>query len=271
MIRFEGVTKRYPGADRPAVAGLDLTVAEGTTCALIGPSGCGKSTTLRMVNRLVEPDGGRVLVGGRDVADTDPTSLRRGIGYVLQGVGLFPHRSVGQNVATVPGLLGWKRAAIAERVDAMLDLVGLDPPRYRARRPAELSGGQRQRVGVARVLYQRPELILADEPVSAMDPVLANLTLGELRKEADTRAVPLVASLHAVDLALRWFPRIVGLKAGEIAFDLPAERVTDALLRELYASESTSPPVQGNQPLMRLATGASAAIAGATPPRSACR
>ncbi|TXM87792.1 ATP-binding cassette domain-containing protein, partial [Methylobacterium sp. WL103] len=141
MIRFEGVSKHFPGAPGPAVDRLDLTIPEGSTSVLIGPSGCGKSTTLRLVNRLIDPDAGRITLGGRDVATTDPIALRRGIGYVLQGVGLFPHRSVAENVATVPGLLGWPKARIAGRVDAMLDLVGLDPATYRDRRPDALSGG----------------------------------------------------------------------------------------------------------------------------------
>ncbi|TXM94306.1 ATP-binding cassette domain-containing protein, partial [Methylobacterium sp. WL116] len=148
MIRFEGVSKHFAGAPGPAVDRLDLTIPEGTTCVLIGPSGCGKSTTLRLVNRLIEPDAGRIMLGGHDVAAVDPIALRRGIGYVLQGIGLFPHRSVARNVATVPELLGWPKTRIAARVDAMLGLVGLDPALYRDRRPDALSGGQRQRVGV---------------------------------------------------------------------------------------------------------------------------
>ncbi|WP_375456553.1 ABC transporter ATP-binding protein [uncultured Methylobacterium sp.] len=171
MIRFEGVSKRFAGAPAPAVDHLDLTVPEGTTCVLIGPSGCGKSTTLRMVNRLIEPDAGRITLSGRDVTACDPIALRRGIGYVLQGIGLFPHRSVARNVATVPELLGWPKVRIAERVDAMLDLVGLDPATYRERRPDALSGGQRQRVGVARALAADPPVLLMDEPFGAVDPV----------------------------------------------------------------------------------------------------
>ncbi|SFL20078.1 ABC transporter ATP-binding protein [Methylorubrum salsuginis] len=228
MIRFEGVTKRYPGADRPAVAGLDLTVAEGTTCALIGPSGCGKSTTLRMVNRLVEPDGGRVLVGGRDVAETDPTSLRRGIGYVLQGVGLFPHRSVGQNVATVPGLLGWKRAAIAERVDAMLDLVGLDPTRYRDRRPAELSGGQRQRVGVARALAADPAILLMDEPFGAVDPVARDRLQEEIGAILRSLRKTVILVTHDLGEAMRMGDTVALMRDGCLAQAGPPERLLAA-------------------------------------------
>ncbi len=141
MIRFEGAGKTYPGQAKAALDAFDLAVEAGTTCVLIGPSGCGKSTALQMVNRLVAPSAGRVLVEGRDVAGLDPIALRRRVGYVLQGVGLFPHRNVAQNVATVPGLLGWDRARIRERVDAMLDLVGLDPGEVRDRRPDALSGG----------------------------------------------------------------------------------------------------------------------------------
>lgn len=228
MIRFEGVTKRYPGADRPAVAGLDLTVDEGTTCALIGPSGCGKSTTLRMVNRLVEPEAGRVLVDGRDVAGSDATSLRRGIGYVLQGVGLFPHRSVAENVATVPGLLGWKRARIAERVDAMLDLVGLDPARYRDRRPAELSGGQRQRVGVARALAADPAILLMDEPFGAVDPVARDRLQEEIGAILKRLRKTVILVTHDIGEALRMGDTVALMRDGQLVQVDPPERLLAA-------------------------------------------
>ena len=216
MIRFEGVGKRYPGIDRPAVAGFDLTVEAGTTCALIGPSGCGKSTTLRMVNRLIDPDDGRVSVAGRDVADLDPTALRRGIGYVLQGVGLFPHRSVGQNVATVPGLLGWRRERIAARVDAMLDLVGLDPARYRDRRPAELSGGQRQRVGVARALAADPAILLMDEPFGAVDPVARDRLQAEIGAILRTLRKTVILVTHDIGEALRMGDTVALMRDGRL-------------------------------------------------------
>lgn len=216
MIRFEGVTKRFAGADRPAVDALDLAVAEGTTCALIGPSGCGKSTTLRMVNRLVEPEAGCVRIGGRDVAGIDPVALRRGIGYVLQGVGLFPHRTVAQNVATVPHLLGWPRARIAARVEAMLDLVGLEPDRFRDRRPDALSGGQRQRVGVARALAADPDVLLMDEPFGAVDPIARarlQVEIGAILKRL-RKTVILVT--HDIGEALRMGDQVALMRDGRL-------------------------------------------------------
>jgi osmoprotectant transport system ATP-binding protein len=223
MIRLEGVSKRFPGAERAAVETLDLAVAEGSVCALIGPSGCGKSTTLRMVNRLVEPDSGRVLVAGEDVTRGDPVALRRRIGYVLQGVGLFPHRSVADNVGTVPGLLGWKRARIAARVDAMLDLVGLDPAAYRTRRPHELSGGQRQRVGVARALAADPPVLLMDEPFGAVDPVARNRLQAEIGAILRNLGKTVLIVTHDIDEAMRMGDRVVLMREGRIVqADTPA-------------------------------------------------
>ena len=216
MIRFEGVSKRFPGAERAAVESLDLEVPEGSVCALIGPSGCGKSTTLRMVNRLVEPDTGRVLVAGADVARGDPIQLRRGIGYVLQGVGLFPHRDVAENIATVPGLLGWPRSRIAERVDAMLDLVGLEPADYRHRRPHELSGGQRQRVGVARALAADPPILLMDEPFGAVDPVARDRLQAEIGAILRRLGKTVLIVTHDIDEAMRMGTRVVLMRAGRI-------------------------------------------------------
>ncbi|GJE56258.1 MULTISPECIES: ABC transporter ATP-binding protein [Methylobacterium] len=216
MIRFEGVSKRFADAARPAVDHLDLTVPEGTTCVLLGPSGCGKSTTLRMVNRLIEPDTGRVLVDGRDVAGVDPVKLRRGIGYVLQGIGLFPHRSVAQNVATVPGLLGWPRQRIAERVDAMLDLVGLDPAQYRDRRPDALSGGQRQRVGVARALAADPPVLLMDEPFGAVDPVARGRLQSEIGAILARLGKTVMIVTHDLSEGLLMGDRIVLMRDGAI-------------------------------------------------------
>ncbi|GLS42393.1 ABC transporter ATP-binding protein [Methylobacterium brachythecii] len=216
MIRFEGVSKSFAGAERPAVERLDLTVPEGSTCILLGPSGCGKSTTLRMVNRLVEPDAGRVLVNGTDVAGVDPVRLRRGIGYVLQGVGLFPHRSVAQNVATVPALLGWPRRRIEERVDAMLAVVGLDPGVYRDRRPETLSGGQRQRVGVARALAADPPILLMDEPFGAVDPVARSRLRGEIGAILERLGKTVMIVTHDLTEALLMGDRIVLMRDGVI-------------------------------------------------------
>ena len=225
MIRFEGVSKRFPGARRAAVEALDLVVPEGSVCALIGPSGCGKSTTLRMVNRLVEPDRGRVLVGGADVARGDPVLLRRRIGYVLQGVGLFPHRSVADNIATVPGLLGWTRARIADRVEAMLDLVGLDPAAYRHRRPHELSGGQRQRVGVARALAADPPILLMDEPFGAVDPVARDRLQVEIGAILRRLGKTVLIVTHDIDEAMRMGTRVVLMREGRIVQADTPERI----------------------------------------------
>ncbi len=186
MITFEGVTKRYPDGT-VAVDALDLTVPAGKTVVLVGPSGCGKTTTLRMVNRLVEPTEGRILLDGTDIRDQEPARLRRGIGYVIQQTGLFPHRTVEDNVATVPVLTGWRRAKARARARELLTLVGLDPALAR-RYPHQLSGGQQQRVGVARALAADPPVLLMDEPFSAVDPVI--------RASLQDQLLALQAALH---------------------------------------------------------------------------
>ncbi|GJD62755.1 ABC transporter ATP-binding protein [Methylobacterium frigidaeris] len=216
MIRFEGAAKTYPGQTEPALDAFDLAVEAGTTCVLIGPSGCGKSTALQLVNRLVVPSAGRVLVEGRDVAGLDPIGLRRRIGYVLQGVGLFPHRTVAQNVATVPGLLGWTRARITERVDAMLDLVGLEPGQYRDRRPDALSGGQRQRVGVARALAADPPVLLMDEPFGAVDPVARTRLQDEVRGILGRLQKTVLMVTHDIDEAVRMGDTVALMRDGRL-------------------------------------------------------
>ncbi|NEB80617.1 ATP-binding cassette domain-containing protein, partial [Streptomyces sp. SID14478] len=171
MIRFDQVTKRYADGTT-AVDGLSFEVAEGELVTLVGPSGCGKTTTMMMVNRLIEPTSGRIYVDGEDIAALDPVKLRRRIGYVIQQVGLFPHRTVLDNTATVPALIGWKKAKARARAAELLDLVGLDPKTFGGRYPEQLSGGQRQRVGVARALAADPPVLLMDEPFGAVDPVV---------------------------------------------------------------------------------------------------
>ncbi len=213
MISLEDVTKRY-GAGTAAVDGLSLEVAEGETCVLVGPSGCGKTTTLKMVNRLVEPTSGRVVVGGQDVARIDPVALRRGIGYVIQQVGLFPHLDVAGNVATVPRLLGWDRARIRARVDELLHLVGLDPATFRHRRPEQLSGGQRQRVGVARALAADPPVLLMDEPFGAVDPVTRGRLQEEFVRLQDELGKTVVFVTHDIDEALRLGDQLAVLAEG---------------------------------------------------------
>jgi osmoprotectant transport system ATP-binding protein len=212
-IRLEGVRKVYPDGTE-AVAELTLDVPAGELVVLVGPSGCGKSTILRMVNRLVEPTGGRIVLGDEDVTHGDPVALRRRMGYVIQHVGLFPHQTVRANVATVPRLLGWSRSRLNERVDELLALVGLEPQRYADRYPHELSGGQRQRVGVARALAADPVVLLMDEPFSAVDPIVrARLQDEFLRLQATVRKTILFVT-HDVDEAVRLGDRIAVLSDG---------------------------------------------------------
>jgi len=212
-IRIEGVRKVYPDGT-VAVGDLSLDVAAGELVVLVGPSGCGKSTILRMVNRLVEPTAGRILLGDEDVTHADPVALRRRMGYVIQHVGLFPHQTVRDNVATVPRLLGWPRASVDSRVDDLLDLVGLEPSRYAARYPHELSGGQRQRIGVARALAADPVVLLMDEPFSAVDPIVRGRLQEEFMRLQATVRKTIVFVTHDVDEAVRLGDRIVVLSDG---------------------------------------------------------
>jgi osmoprotectant transport system ATP-binding protein len=210
---FEGVSKAYPDGTR-AVDHLDLEVEEEELLVLVGPSGCGKSTTMRMVNRLVEPTTGRVLLDGTDVARRDPVRLRQGIGYVIQNVGLFPHRTVAQNVATVPVLAGWDKERTARRVTELLDLVGLPPDVYGRRYPHELSGGERQRVGVARGLAAQPRLLLMDEPFGAVDPVGRRRLQAEFRGLQQRLRPTVMLVTHDIDEAVLLADRVVVLSDG---------------------------------------------------------
>ncbi|MCM3922493.1 ABC transporter ATP-binding protein [Frankia sp. AiPs1] len=213
MISLRGVGKRYPDGT-VAVADLSFDVPAGELLCLVGPSGCGKTTTMKMINRLVEPTSGQILVAGEDVARTDPVRLRRRIGYVIQQIGLFPHLTVRANVGTVPRMLGWDRARIGARVDAMLDLVGLDPATVEKRYPHELSGGQQQRVGVARALAADPPVLLMDEPFSAIDPIARDRLQAEfLRLQREIRKT-VVFVTHDLDEAIRLGDRIAVFRQG---------------------------------------------------------
>ena len=224
VLELQGLGTRYSSSGPAAVADLTLTVPAGQVCVLIGPSGCGKTTALRMINRLIEPTEGRVLIDGHDVRETEPARLRREIGYVIQQVGLLPHLTIAANVATVPRLLGWDRDRTAMRVRELLHLVGLDPDEYSGRYPAQLSGGQQQRVGLARALAGDPPLMLMDEPFSAVDPIT------RLRLQNDFlrlhRAVPktVVMVSHDIDEAVRMADRIAVMREGRLVqYAAPAE------------------------------------------------
>jgi osmoprotectant transport system ATP-binding protein len=223
-IEFVGATKRYRGASGDAVRDLTLRVEPGEICVLVGPSGGGKTTAMKMVNRLVELDAGDVLLDGRSVRELDETQLRRSVGYVIQQVGLFPHMTVGANVAVVPRLLGWPKWRVQARVDELLELVDLAPREYRERYPAQLSGGQRQRVGIARALAGDPGVLLMDEPFGALDPITRTRLQDEFLalQEAVRKTVLFVT--HDIDEAVRVGDRIAILRqGGELAqYDTPA-------------------------------------------------
>ena len=213
MIRLEGVGKTYPDGT-VAVHELDIEVQRGEMVCLVGPSGCGKSTTLKMINRLIEPTTGRIWLDGRDVTDADPHELRRGIGYVIQQVGLFPHQRIEANVMTVPLLYGESKATARQRAHELLAMVGLDPDQYARRYPHELSGGQQQRVGVARALAANPPVLLMDEPFGAVDPVVRTRLQDEFRRLQADLGKTVVLVTHDIDEAIRLGDRVAVFEAG---------------------------------------------------------
>lgn len=214
MISLRKVSKSYAQGKVHAVRSIDLDVRDGEFLVIVGESGSGKTTTLKMINRLIEPTSGQILVGGRDVQSLAPVELRRGIGYVFQGIGLFPHMSVGANVAVVPRLLGWSTEEIQVRVDELLEMVGLPAEQYRSRMPQELSGGQQQRVGFARALAARPKLILMDEPFGALDPVTRDSLQRELKHLHESLNLTLVMVSHDITESLLVADRIAVMKQG---------------------------------------------------------
>jgi len=256
-ITLENVGKVYPDGT-VAVGDISLEVRAGELAVLIGPSGCGKSTVLRMINRLIEPSKGRILIDGADVSAQDPVELRRQIGYVIQNVGLFPHQTIRTNIGTVPRLLGWDRKRIKERADELLELVGLDPKRYGSRYPHELSGGQRQRIGVARALAADPLVLLMDEPFSAVDPIVRGRLQEEFLRLQQAVRKTIVLVTHDIDEAVRLGDRIAVLAEGGklMQYATPAE------LLSRPASEAVSEFVGTDRGIRRLAV---------TPVRSAMR
>ncbi|GAA5154038.1 betaine/proline/choline family ABC transporter ATP-binding protein [Nocardioides marinquilinus] len=213
-IVLRDVVKQYPGQKTPAVQSLSLTIPAGEIVMFVGPSGCGKTTSLKMINRLIEPTSGTILIDGQDVKQQSQTELRRRVGYVIQGGSLFPHMTVTKNIAIVPKLLGWDADRISTRVDELLDLVGLDPERYRDRYPRELSGGQQQRVGVARGLAADPPVILMDEPFGAVDPITRQRLQDELLSIQRELRKTIVCVTHDIDEAIKLGDRILILQEG---------------------------------------------------------
>ncbi|MDQ3509640.1 MAG: ATP-binding cassette domain-containing protein [Actinomycetota bacterium] len=223
MIEFREVSKTYEGSDSPVVNDLSFEIPEGEICVLVGPSGCGKTTSMRMVNRLIEPTNGEILIDGEPNTAMSGTELRRKIGYAIQQIGLFPHRTIAENVGTVPGLLDWQKKRVTDRTDSLLELVGLDPGQYRDRYPVELSGGQQQRVGVARAMAADPPIMLMDEPFGAVDPITRDRLQDEfLNIQKDIRKT-IVFVTHDIDEAIKMGDKIAILEEGGVLaqYDTP--------------------------------------------------
>ena len=222
-IVLDHVSKVYPGSEEPAVDDTSLDIPAGEIVIFVGPSGCGKTTMMRMINRLSEPTSGRILIGDKDALSIKPTELRRSIGYAIQQAGLFPHMTIRQNVGLVPGLLRWDRKKIADRVDELLDLVGLDPGQYSGRYPRQLSGGQQQRVGVARALAADPPVLLMDEPFGAVDPITRSTLQDELLRLQSELRKTIVFVTHDFGEAVKLGDRIavLGQRSKVLQYDTP--------------------------------------------------
>jgi osmoprotectant transport system ATP-binding protein len=236
MIRLQDLSKTFPGQSRPAVDHLDMDIAAGEIVVLVGPSGCGKTTTMRLINRLIEPSSGRIILEGEDVTKVDPDKLRRRIGYVIQQVGLFPHQTISDNIATVPRMLRWDERRVRARVDELLAMVGLEPATYRDRYPKHLSGGQRQRAGVARALSADPPVMLMDEPFGAIDPITRDRLQNEFLRLQETIRKTIIFVTHDIDEAIKMGDRIAILREGsKIAqYDTP-ERILSGPADEFVA------------------------------------
>ncbi|RFU85716.1 ABC transporter ATP-binding protein [Streptomyces triticagri] len=241
MIVLDGVSKRYPGQDKAVVSDLSMEIRRGEFVVLVGPSGCGKTTTLRMINRLVEPTAGRILIDGRDVTHVDGDELRRGIGYVIQQIGLLPHLTIADNIALVPKMLGVAKSERRARALELLELVGLDPALHADRHPRQLSGGQQQRVGVARALASDPPVMLMDEPFGAVDPIAREKLQTEFLRLQERIRKTIVMVTHDMDEALRLGDRIAIFDSGSrlAQFDTPLEILSnpaDDFVRDFVGS-----------------------------------
>jgi len=229
MIELVELTKTFPGQKQPAVDRLSLSVSRGEIVVLVGPSGCGKTTSMELINRLIEPTSGHIILAGEDVTRGNPDELRRRIGYVIQETGLLPHRTIAQNIGTVPKLVGWGKDRISERVDELLGMVGMDPDAYRSRYPKELSGGQRQRVGVARAMAADPPVMLMDEPFGAIDPITRERLQNEFLRLQQQIQKTIIFVTHDIDEAIKMGDRIAVLRdQSHIAqFDTPENLLTN--------------------------------------------
>jgi len=227
-IQLKELSKVYPGMSEPAVKSVSMDIPEGEIVVFVGPSGCGKTTTMKMINRLIEPSSGEIYLSGENVMQADPDDLRRRIGYVIQQIGLFPHRTIHDNIATVPRLIGWDKKKVDDRVDELLDTVGLDPGTFRGRYPKELSGGQRQRVGVARAMSADPDVMLMDEPFGAIDPITRERLQNEFLRLQEEINKTIVFVTHDIDEAIKMGDRIAILREQSVIaqFDTPETILT---------------------------------------------
>jgi len=228
MIRLENLSKTFPGQTEPAVADLSMEIYEGEIVVFVGPSGCGKTTTMKMINRIIEPTSGKIILDDEDVTTTNPDNLRRRIGYVIQQIGLFPHMTIEDNIATVPRMLGWDKGRVSSRVDELLETVGMDNS-YKARYPKELSGGQRQRVGVARAMAADPPIMLMDEPFGAVDPITRDRLQDEFLRLQEEIQKTIVFVTHDIDEAIKMGDRIAILREQSVIaqYDTPERILTD--------------------------------------------
>ncbi len=247
MIKLEGLTKTFPGHTVPAVKELNLEVKEGDVCVLVGPSGCGKTTTMKMINRIYEPTAGKVYIRGEDALKMDPIKLRLDIGYVIQEIGLFPHMTIEQNVATVPNEKKWPKEKIKKKVEEVMTLVGLDPNVYRDRYPSALSGGQRQRIGVARAMVSDPPIMLMDEPFGAVDPITRARLQNEFLRIQERMGKTIVFVTHDIDEAIKMSDTIAVMREGELV-----QHATPSDLLSAPADEFVSNLVGRNRSIKRL-------------------
>lgn len=247
MIKLEGLTKVFPGHKIPAVKELSLEVKEGDVCVLVGPSGCGKTTTMKMINRIYEPTGGKVLIRGEDALSMDPIKLRLDIGYVIQEIGLFPHMTIEENIATVPNEKHWPKEETKQKVEDVMNLVGLDPNVFKDRYPSALSGGQRQRVGVARAMVSDPPIMLMDEPFGAVDPITRARLQNEFLRIQERMEKTIVFVTHDIDEAIKMSDTIAVMKEGQLVqHDTPND------LLSAPADEFVSNLVGRNRSIKRL-------------------